>query len=899
MNIEEKTQQNSERTYRVSENPRLYESYDRDLTHKIEGKLLEGKSKFDNGNFSENAVSVLAKRYLSKNEEGELQEGPVGLIARVSSNIAYPDFYYTQSEERTYETAQEFFEMMMEREFIPNSPTLMNAGRQMQQLSACFVLPVEDNMDSIFGGVANTAKVHQTGGGTGFSFGRLRRKNDFVASTYGKASGPKSFIQAYDASTDSVNQGGFRRGANMGIMQVDHPDILEFIHAKENEQTGRYKNFNFSVTVTNDFIEAVKNDRHYVLMNPREGEKHELRIEDLKRDKKSVELGLISEKDLNLITEEDKVYFQNAIERDLRGNVVKTEKKQIGKVDDEGRITLHARTVFDEIANLAWKNGEPGIAFIDKINEDNPTHPRYFKREELPIGVGEIEATNPCGEQPLLPYEACNLGSIDVGKFVKNREIDYERLGNIVDKSVHFLDNVVDMSNFPLEKIVETVHSNRKIGLGIMGLADLLIKLEVPYNSKKGREIAGEIMNFIEERGAKKSEKLAEERGAFPNFEHSKYADGKPKRNATITTIAPTGSISIIAGASSGIESLFDLFYFHTDADGYKRTFSNEILSEKLKETGKTEEEIERITERLGNGESLRDINDVPSNIKKIFVTSEDISVEDHVAMQAEIQKYTDNAVSKTINMPNKATVEDVKKAYMLAQELGCKGITVYRRGSRIFEVLTSGTKEDLEEKLESGLKRGELKKLPEVLPAGYLKYPSPWGHLHLHPSMDPSENYEDVQMFATLGKGGDAVNADLEAISRLASTILRLGGNLREHIIPQLIGIGSQNRIPSMDGGVTSLPDGLGKALKMYVDLKKEIGYEKFLLGQYNLKEFRKKKIERKMNNKNNPRNKDNSEKNPKEEEYNAICPECSSKVNSDSGCFTCSNPSCGWSRC
>ena len=895
----------SGQVYGRGESGRLFATYDKGLTAYLEGSLKRVED--GNANFDGNAVSVLAKRYLTKDENGVPQETPEGLVARTAANVAFATYHHTGDVGETLKVAQDFYDLMISQDFMPNSPTLMNAGRKMQQLAACFVLPIEDDMKSIFGRVADTAFVHQTGGGTGFSFGNLRRKNDFVSSTYGKASGPVSFIQAYDGVTDSVNQGGFRRGANMGMMPIDHPDVLQFIHAKGNESSGRYKNFNFSVAVTDEFMDAVKEERHYVLRNPKGGEVSDLTLADLERDQKSVEMGLITENDRILVNDsEGNIYYQNAEEIDLRGNITRVSRKKVGKVAEDGRVMLHAPTVFDEIADLAWRNGEPGVVFIDRINEYNPTHPKYYSGEgELPRGVGVIEATNPCGEQPLLGYEACNLGSINLGHFVVNGKIDFDRLEGVVDTATLFLDQVIDMSAAPLEEIVQTVQANRKIGLGIMGLADMLARMDIPYDSDEGRAVAGEVMAFIDGRSKKRSQQLAEERGAFPNFEHSRYAEGPKMRNATNTTIAPTGSVSMIAMASSSGEPNYSLVYTHTDADGQTRHFVNSVLVDKLEEEGIDSERV--LGDLRGDKEnkispkSLQELNYVPEKIKEVFVTAYDISVEDHVRMQAAIQKHVDNAVSKTINMPHEATRDDVKKAYRLAFETGCKGITVYRKDSRVHQVLDSGKgfkgKGGVAE-----LPRGVAKKVPDHLPAAYTRQPTPWGHLHLNVSLDPKEDYKPTQFFAQLGKAGDVVNADLEAIGRLASTIMRLGGDLEKHVIGQLEGIGSHKRIPTVDGGVVSLPDGLGKALKNHQDLIDRVGVENVLLGNYDLEEIRQQKIaekQEKVNNGNGLGNNINGNGNGADEVEGLKCPDCGGEVAEQGGCWSCLDVGCAWSKC
>ena len=583
-----------------------YQDYRR---KKEELRALRGKLQIE-PKLTVNALEVLKARYLLRDEKEEVIETPSRLFERVAQAIAKVDEKYGDDPS---ESQKIFFEMMAKLEFLPNTPTLFNAGTSIGQLSACFVLPVGDSLEGIFNAVKNMALIEQTGGGVGFDFSKLRPKGDIVRSTKGVASGPVSFMRIFDTSTEVIKAGGKRRGAMMGILRVDHPDVLEFITAKQNPQM--LSNFNVSVAITDEFMDAVANDGEYWLVNPRNHEK------------------------------------------------VKN---------------LRAKHVWDLIAMSAWSSGDPGVVFIDEINRLNPTPE-----------VGKIDATNPCGEQPLLPYESCNLGSINLSKMVSEGKVNWEKLRETIRHAVHFLDNVVDANVYPLREIAEVTRANRKIGLGVMGYADMLIMLGVPYDSEEALKIGEELMAFIEKEAHQKSREIAEARGSFPNFEKSIWKSRNGAfRNATVTTVAPTGTISIIAGCSSGIEPLFAVSFMRNVLSGARLFETNALFEETAKARGFYSAELFEEIARTG---SVQKISGVPDDVKRVFVTALDIKPVWHVKMQAAFQKSTDNAVSKTVNLPNEAKVEDVKEIYDLAWKLKCKGVTVFRYGSKPEQVLYIG----------------------------------------------------------------------------------------------------------------------------------------------------------------------------------------------------------------
>ncbi len=758
-------------------------------------KIKGRKKEKAHAGISPNARAVLERRYLVKDKKGQPIESVEDMFRRVARHIATADSLYDPKAD-TKAREEEFYQMLLNLEFLPNSPTLMNAGRELGQLSACFVLPIDDSMESIFDSVKHTALIHKSGGGTGFSFSRLRPEGAMVGSTGGVASGPVSFMRAFDTATDVIKQGGKRRGANMAILNVDHPDILKFITSKEDYTS--LTNFNISVAVTEELMKAVESGSDYELIDP-------------------------------------------------------STKEAAGK--------LNAKDVFDRMVDNAWRNGDPGIVFLDRVNRDNPT-PK----------IGSVESTNPCGEQPLLPYESCNLGSINLSKMVCESNgaavIDYVKLRETVELAVRFLDNVIDVNKFPLPEIDDMTKKTRKIGLGVMGFADLLIKLGIPYNSEKALGIAENLMKFISDESTESSKKIAEERGVFPAFEGSIYdtPDGPRVRNATRTTIAPTGTLSIIAGCSSGIEPLFALSYTRTILEGTQLAEVNPLFEEVAKKEGFYSEDL---TQQVAQKGSIQGIEGIPEHVRSLFVTSHDITPEWHVRMQSAFQKFTDNAVSKTVNFPHDATREDVARVYMLAYREGCKGITIYRDRSRGSQVLSINHDELVGEK--------ETKRVPRERPITTTgvteKVATGCGNLYITVNYD--EEGALCEVFCALGKSGGCASAQLEAITRLISLALRSGVEV-ELIIKHLRGI----RCPSIawDRGhaVLSCPDAISGVL------------ERHQTGD---------SVE--VKHKASPATNPSAKSKPSGEIKNTAgqCPDCGGLLVFQEGCFICH--ACGYTKC
>jgi len=737
-------------------------------------------------NLTPQALKILEKRYLLKDKKGEVKESPQELLRRVARAIAQAERLFGGSHRDAERWEEEFYRMMDHLYFLPNSPCLMNAGTELGQLAACFVLPIEDSMESIFQALKEAAIIHKSGGGTGFSFSKLRPRGDMVKSTAGVSSGPLSFIKVFDAATEEIKQGGKRRGANMAVLSASHPDILEFIRAKE--RPGHLTNFNLSVAISDSFMEALEEGKDWPLVNPRNGQKTK---------------------------------------------------------------TIPAREILTLACRMAWKGGDPGFLFLDRVNRYNPTPT-----------LGEIESTNPCGEQPLLPHESCILGSINLSTMFKDGSIDWELLQDTVIKGVRFLDNVIEVNNYPLSVIKEKTLLTRKIGLGIMGFADLLIKLGIPYASTQARDLAIKIMAFIQYHSKKASAALATERGSFPLYTESVYAQGplldflhayqaphldwealvaeireKGIRNAATTTIAPTGTISLIAGVSSGIEPIFALAYrrrMMEETVEYVHPLVKEVL-------GELEPEAWNKVLEEGKAQGL----DINLQLKKVLATAYEIPHRDHVEMQAAFQTFTDNAVSKTVNLPHNATLQDVEEVYLLAYQLGCKGITVFRDKSRD-QVITAGREEE-------GFKP---RPRPQVTRGATWKIRTGCGNLYVTINED---RYGLCEVFSQMGKTGGCAASQLEATSRLISLALRSGIAV-EALLKQLQGI--RCPMPSWDEGeqVLSCPDAIAKAIVRHLKLTQ--GWQ---------------------------------EREPSG--HGGLCPECGHLLIPGEGCVTC--PHCGYSPC
>ena len=816
----------------------------------------------DEPTLAENGRTVLEARYLKKNERGQCVESPGELFHRVAKTIADIELLYGATEIDRRHREDAFYRIIASGAFMPNSPTLMNAGREMGMLSACFVLPVRDSIVDIFNSIKHTALIQKAGGGTGFAFDELRPTGDFIRSSGGSTSGPISFWRAFSEATNAIQQGAFRRGANMGMMYVHHPDILKFLHAKQD--LNQFTNYNISVKVSNDWMEEFLSDPNsaHVVRNPRNGKSFVI--------PRQIAIWKYTIHDL---IEVDCVERVSPPGRDRYYRT----PRLTGPLPEawQGRVYTK-RDVWEIIVTNAWQTGEPGVVFIDRINEDNPTP-----------HIGRIEATNPCGEQPLLPYEACNLGSVNLGLFVKDActpaaDVDWERLREVLQVATRFLDDVIDANNYPLPEIEQICRGNRKIGLGVMGFADALFKLGVAYNSDEGVAWAERFMKFLNDEAHAASEQLARERGCFPNWQGSRWhtQHNRVMRNAAVTTVAPTGTISIIANCSGGIEPMFSLAFMRNVLKGQRPGERplievNETFCDMAQRRGFYSEGL---IERLARDGTLAHSDEVPPDVRRVFVCAHDISPEWHMRMQAAFQRHCDASISKTINFPHDANRDDVEQIFQLAYRLRCKGVTVYRDACR--EEQPMALKTDVDDCAAVGeapaavANKGngdapnarhddepvaevpcstcapdaalppppptpyiEPLDLPEIVSGLRIRQMTPFGNMHVKITVDPRADRE-LEVFAQLGKGGDVANSDLEGLCRIASLWLRAGGSLRA-LIKQWEGIGTSMQIPTRAGRIMSLPDGLACALKKYMKAKERFGLRALLLGEIDLAEL------------------------------------------------------------
>lgn len=814
---------------------------------------------------SENAKYIAETRYSRKNEEGKAYEKVKDIFWRVARAIAGGDKNFGKSETEIEALSKDFYYLMAEQKFLPNTPCLVNAGGIHQQLSGCFVLPIDDSMESILETMTNMAMIHKSGGGTGFSFSRLRPSGDYIKSSGGTTVGPVSFMQAYNDVTAQIKQGGMRRGANMGMLSIDHPDVLRFAVSKLDEWT--LTNFNISLAVTDVFMSKIESDKKFVT--------DDLVPEDIVEEIRQAEGSRNTEVRLREIEAGTKKLYDWA-----KATQEGEGYELINPRTKEATMKLNAYKVFNLVTRLAWQFGDPGLVFIDRMND----------RTSNPVpSVGRIEATNPCGEQPLLPYDACNLGSVNLAKFVlqnplsasadislKKGDINWEELKKVIFMGVHFLDNVVEINEFPVQKIRETVSKFRRIGFGVMGFADTLFKLGVKYDSEEGIAWAKKIMKFVTESAREATCELAKTRGVFPSWEVSLFAgtDYKP-RNMSLTTIAPTGTISVLADASSGIEPVFSLGYQKNTVEGKTLYYLNGVLIEELKTRGiYSEELIEKIVK---NGGILKGIDEVPEDIKKVFTTALEIDPEWHIKVQAAFQEFTDNAVSKTINLPETATVDDVRKAYLKSYSLGTKGITIYRSGSRSSEIIQKIKSKD--EKNEEKMIVAPPKKKATPIVASGIRVKKKCDVGSVYTSIFYEEGDGPVEVFVNLGKSGGYLAASAEVTGRLASLALKYGANLDE-ISGELIGISCGQKTGMGNGAVLSMFDAVGKSV-----LEISRGEQLSIFGDQN--DLNQIDVV-----------KSNDELTQAETKFGA-CPDCGSPLRAEEGCFKCTNVFCGYSKC
>ena len=893
--------------------------------------VVERKSDTGIGMLTGNAQRVLRARYLKKDESGACIETPQDMFNRVARAMAEVELLYNDDHACRSEWEDRFYRLMTSGRFMPNSPTLMNAGREMGMLSACFVLPVKDTIHDIFDSIKFTALIQKAGGGTGFAFDELRPTGDYISSSGGTTSGPISFWRAFSEATNAIQQGAFRRGANMGMMYIHHPDILKFLYAKQDRT--QFNNYNISIKVPDDWMESFRAepDAPHVVRNPRTGKEY-LLPKELEIETYGIR-ALVEVADIKPVESGKSPANGNGNgSTSPASSGVSVQLKSDGKT-----VTVYSRRdIWDIIINNAHATGEPGVVFMDRINEFNPTP-----------HIGRMEATNPCGEQPLLPFEACNLGSINLALFAGRDEqgepkVDWEGLRETIHESTRFLDNVIDANKYPLPQITRICKANRKIGLGVMGFADALYEMGVPYDSEEGVEWGERFMKFLNDESHNYGEKLAKERGSFPNWKGSIYdtVHHRPMRNATNTTVAPTGTISIIAGCSGGIEPMYSLVFIRNvlreqDTSDKPMIEINSIFERVAEQRGLTGEGYEQLMERIATDGTLAHIKDIPDDVRRVFVCAHDITPTWHMRMQAAFQKHCDASISKTINFPHSATAKDVADIYRMAYDLRCKGVTVYRDGCRKHQPMalkdggTTAAKPEGESPTQgatSELRTLKPAELPEICSGIRIRQMTPFGNMHINVTVDPKTG-ADLEVFAQLGKGGDIANSDLEAICRMVSLWLRSGGGMKL-VIGQLRGIGSSLQVSTKEGKIMSLGDGLARALNKYSQAKAQFGLEAMLLGKYNIEDVGKPLSDRsslpnghgrKNGNRNGNGNRQvsngvnssvlvansgstrlgalGSRIESEQARYKVVCPECSGSLEFAEGCAKCHG--CGWSQC
>ncbi len=886
----------------------------------LEQKIMPdyvGKGKFIE-NMSSNQMYPMIKKYLLRDEDGRVVENPPQAVYRMARTIAEVEMGYGKSNAEVEKLTREFYEIIAEGFFSPAGRIWTNAGTNIRGLFNCYVLPIQDDLSEIYDSVKNAAIIHKNGGGTGYNFSGLRPRGTFVQKSKGIASGPVSFIGQFDKETEIINSGN-RRGANMGIVDVTHPDILDFIYAKA--QTGEIKNFNVSIGATNNFMKSVEEKGFYNLEFPEGNPFNYGLLESIVRNIEENKVGgadvgklpkpasmrfdskeIIPGKSLVIDTQTRKIISdKNALSNDEilfeeqeNDKKINVAYKIAGRVNEEGIVQLYAPYLLDVIANLAWKTGDPGMIFLDEINKHNP----------LP-NLGRIKATNPCGEQPLHPYDACNLGShvlsnfvVEGGNGIKHSSVNYEKLNEVVHTATRFMDNVNDANEGPIPQVKETTMMHRRIGMGVMGFADMLIKMGIPYDSEGGRNLARKVMGTITDESKKASVEIAKEKGVFGLFDGSIYDNGNPDdrvRNVDRTTIAPTGTISMLYDCSGGIEPIFAIVYEKHIRGGDRLKYLHPLFLKECEKRGIDHEILLPLIEK--NHGSVQGLKEVPEDMQKVFKTAHDLNYKDHILMQAAFQEFTDNAVSKTINMRKEATVEDIKDAYFFAWKNNLKGITVYRDGSKEIQVLTTVHGNNLEKKVISA--ENPLK-VPGIMPAIKIRQSTHEGNIHGQVVVDPRENYSPLEIFAELGNAGTQEAATMEALGRLGSYILRTGGKI-DPIIAQLKDIGSGINVVTRDGGIQSLPMGYARMLMKFQVLKEKYNMEDFFAGKLDYD-----KIEEEISDILRTGKENEFDKNALPEEVRKgkavgqMCPECHEKtLIRTEGCNKCINDTCGFSKC